>query len=178
MQHSNTMNHTTQMIELIKHPPKIRKTKKKVLPLTFGAMITDSDVKTNYGFVYMVKVQVNGTFKLYVGQKCFHELKNPWETYTTSSKIVKSMIAKGMNVEYTIIELCNTKTALDACERKYIIQTWKKLADLGKMYLSLNFAINRVKRDRILKGIGIDTKKMNSGIVSATKHYSNIKGVA
>ena len=165
------------MIELIKHPPKIRKSKpKKVLPLTFGSMISDADVKTNYGFVYMVNVQVNGISKLYVGQKCFHESKNPWQTYTTSSKIVKAMIAKGMRVEYNIVELCKTKIALDACERKYIIQTWKKLADLGKMFMSLNFAINRVKRDRILKGIGIDLKQMNSGIHGATKHYCNIVG--
>lgn len=169
------MNHTTEMLNLIKNPPKTRKTKPKaILPLTFGTMITQAEVNSNYGFVYMVKIKVNNTYKLYIGQKCFHETKNPWPTYTTSSKIVKSMIAKGMIADYAIIELCKTKTALDACERKYIISTWKRLADEGKMFLSLNFAINRVKRDLILRGIGIDLKQMNSGIMSATKKYCNI----
>lgn len=144
-------------------------------PDTFGNLITQDEARTHSGFVYMVKVLVNGTYKLYVGQKSFTEVKNPWQTYTTSSKIVKSMIKSGMPVEYAVLQLCKTKTELNACESKYIVSTWKKLADLGKMYLSLNFAVNRVKRDRILKGIGVDLKKMNS-CNNTNKQYVNVAG--
>lgn len=148
----------------------------KILPVTFGNLITDDEVKHNHGFVYMVKVQVNGVYKLYIGQKSFSEAKNPWQTYTTSSLIVKSMIKGGMSVEYAVLQLCKTKQELNSAESKYIVSTWKKLADLGKMYLSLNFAVNRVKRDRILKGIGVNLKTMNSANRTKDKFCNVAKG--
>ncbi len=147
------------------------KKQKQPLPVTFGNLITDDEVKHNHGFVYMVKVQVNGVYKLYIGQKSFAETKNPWQTYTTSSLIVKSMIKGGMPVEYAVLQLCRTKSELNASESKFIVSTWKKLADLGKMFLSLNFAVNKVKRDRILKGIGVNLKTMNSA--NNKKEYRN-----
>ena len=138
-------------------------TKKQLLP-TFANLITDAEVKNNYGFVYMVKVCINGINKLYIGQKCFHDLKNPWQTYTTSSKIVKSMIKANVPVEYAVIALCKNKQALNAEESKHIVSTWKKLSDLGRLYMSLNFAVGKVKRDRILKGIGVDVKRANCSV--------------
>lgn len=149
----------------------------KIKPVTFGSLITDEDVKTNYGFVYMITVEVNGECKMYIGQKSFSETKNPWQTYTTSSLILKSMIAKGFTAKYDIVQLCKTKQDLNAAESKYIIQTWTRLAKLGTLYKSLNFAIGKMKRDRILKGIGIDSKLAMRGVPcvpSNTKKYMNI----
>ena len=163
------------MTKATKQPASAKIRAKKELPITFGNLITEDEVKHNHGFVYMVKVQVNGVNKLYIGQKSFSETKNPWQTYTTSSLIVKSMIKGGMSVEYAVLQLCKTKSELNASESKYIVSTWKKLADLGKMFLSLNFAVNKVKRGRILKGIGIDLKKMNSANNTKTQ-YKNVAG--
>jgi hypothetical protein len=137
---------------------------KKVLPPTFKDLITADEVKCNYGFVYMVKVEINGQNRLYIGQKCFHDTKHPWQTYTTSSKIVKSMIKAGVPVTYAVIGLCKTKQALNAEESKYIVSTWKKLADVGKLYLSLNFAVSKAKRDRVLRGIGVNLRIANCSI--------------
>lgn len=148
-------------------------------PFTFASLVQESDVVTHHGFVYMITINVNGENKIYIGQKSFKEAKNPWQSYITSSKIVKSMILNGFPVKYDIVQLCKTKSELNAIERKYIIQIWTKLSKLGTLYKSLNFAIGKVKRDRILKGIGIDTRLAMHGIPSDaknTKVYHNIKG--
>jgi hypothetical protein len=128
----------------------IPKVEKRV---TFGKMITDADVARNSGFVYMITIVMNNETRVYIGKKSFAEAKNPWQTYTSSSKMVNGLIKANYHAVYTVIQLCNTKQSLNALENKLIVQSWSNLNKTGELHKSLNFAVGKQSRARVLKVI-------------------------
>lgn len=108
--------------------------KKKIKPLTFGAIKDKpgfdyylTNCKTSHGFIYLITIISKGEVYAYIGKKNF-SAKDPWETYTGSSKIVKNLIEAGCQANYQIIEVADTET-LKALEKKYIYACINEFGD-------------------------------------------------
>ena len=89
------------------------------------------------GFVYRIKI---GSY-IYVGKKSFRSTSK-WQTYRSSSKQVKRLIAKaiamGVTPIYEVIEICDSKWDLAKAETRHIHAQWSTMAMAGKLSLSLN----------------------------------------
>lgn len=99
-------------------------TKQKVdpdAPITFGKLVTQEQIASNYGFVYLVVVTYNpdavykltSNVKYYVGSKSFKDAN--WRTYITSSKICQKLILVSqmhpdlVKCEFHILELVDER---------------------------------------------------------------------
>lgn len=89
------------------------------------------------GFVYRIKI---GSY-VYIGKKSFRSTSK-WQSYKSSSKQVKRLIAKaiamGATPIYEVIEICDSKLDLAKAETRHIHAQWSAMAIEGKLSLSLN----------------------------------------
>ncbi len=87
--------------------------KRQPKPITFGPLISENDVKTNYGFIYLLEV----AGMKYIGQKSF-SLGTDWKTYCSSSKEIKEML-KTNSGSFFVLELAKTRRELTYLEARY-----------------------------------------------------------
>ena len=106
---------------------------------TFGSLqaLQMASKTSREGFIYKIII---GSY-IYIGKKSFTS-KSKWQNYKSSSKVVKRLIKRaiemGVTPIYEVIEICDSKMSLALAETRHIHAQWSAMAIEGKLSLSLN----------------------------------------
>ena len=112
----DTLNKHLGTSQQFAQPKKGRKALKRVN--TFADLVSADMQKCNYGFVYEIKIDIDGKIYNYIGSKSFKT--DNWGWYTSSSKRVKQLIKQGYPVQYAVLAYAKDNRSLLANESKYI----------------------------------------------------------
>ena len=107
---------------------------------TFGAIIPDSKITVQGGFVYKLSIthpRMQGFYRYYVGKKGWHT-GSDWRRYQSSSDKVMALLQAGCIVGYEVISYHATDASLGQAEAVLIAKAW---ANPALRDLNLNFGI-------------------------------------
>lgn len=111
-----------------------------------GKEFKDSDIPEGaHGFIYSIKIKIDGILKYYIGKKNFHSVRNvkkgkgeleamvdkrgskkkqivklDYQNYCSSNKAIQEAIKNGVEYEKVILHICFSKMELTYQETKHL----------------------------------------------------------